>query len=414
MNATEIDRSATRCARRFEVYFGECNWDDLEELPELAAGSDNVDIVVNVTQTLNLTFRHLTGKNDENSQKGYFVDCINPLLSLFGYIGHIWTDKTNPDLKIQKKGGLETVFIVGEAKKVVNLPHTNLDSALSKALLLFGFSTKIFKEQWAADPDNRQILAGIRSLLKLRKPSKSLSSNDNDIQLSTMAEGLLANQYDNGIPHAPSPLENEMRQSAATVNDALVNDKIGAQDALHLWGATMQCCEVCIVERKKLGIVKSVRVMWYIRLEVDNGKCTLRISNGTYVFRKGFVGKLLRLIRFAETGHNNNLEPNDRASWACSGSHPTIQTENIRTDEDDSDEDDSDEDGDGSENGKNGNNETKRRHSRQHPNRGKRKQNVFRVLNTEEKFPVPVTSAQCSKQNASNQPPENNTASKAP
>eukprot|EP00978_Attheya_sp_CCMP212_P049168 scaffold627347_cov145-Attheya_sp.AAC.1 len=61
-----------------------------------------------------------------------------------------------------------------------------------------------------------------------------------------------------------------MRQSAATVNDTLVNDTIGAQDALHLWGATMQCCEVCIVERKKLGIVMSVRVMWYIRLEVDN------------------------------------------------------------------------------------------------------------------------------------------------
>eukprot|EP00978_Attheya_sp_CCMP212_P046958 scaffold421147_cov47-Attheya_sp.AAC.4 len=193
MNTTDIERSATKRARRFEVYFGECGWDDLEELPELAAGVKVRKIPTKITQTLNLTYLNITRKNDEDTQMYYFVDCINPLLSLFGYIGHHWTARSNPDLKIQKEDDPKSVVILGEAKKVANLPHTNLDSALSKALLLFGFSTKIFKEQWAADPESRQTLVGIQSLLKLRKPSKSLSSNDNDIQLSTMAEGLLAN-----------------------------------------------------------------------------------------------------------------------------------------------------------------------------------------------------------------------------
>ena len=84
------------------------------------------------------------------------------------------------------------------------------------------------------------------------------------------------------------------------------------KDPLYLWGATMQACLGCLKERRKVGIVMSTRVMFFIQLVVrgedTNRKCIIQISDGTQVYSKGFLKLFLRFIEYGSSQKLDSAE----------------------------------------------------------------------------------------------------------
>ena len=124
------------------------------------------------------------------------------------------------------------------------------------------------------------------------------STLDGQIQIDDLAN----------IPHDDSDIRNKMIESAKEVRSNLKEANIGSKDALNLWGATMQACEVSLIKRMKFTVVMSARIMWFVKLDIRADECTVLISDSILIGKPGFTQKLIRFIKLADDNNDNEVQ----------------------------------------------------------------------------------------------------------
>jgi hypothetical protein len=193
------------------------------------------------------------------------------------------------------------VILSGEGERSTKLPDTELPENASHQLCSFGFATVVAKTNPQANDDAAD---GLATLLQLdteflkrhgRKPRQS--------RASPLVESLLTAQ---GYIQQVADFVSACRIAPPTVR---------AMDAVNLWAAVMQACGCAVTSNRKLSIVLSGKMVWFVRLIVKNGACFVEITNGRRVDGKGFLMDIVRLLQYAENNANGAMNIQDKDEW---------------------------------------------------------------------------------------------------
>jgi hypothetical protein len=227
---------------------------------------------------------------------------IKNLLLHFGFKFNVHYSTPKSDFDFVANGDGRSV-ISGKGKTATKVPDTELPNDASHQLCSFGFAT--FVARTASTPF-------LGTLLNLDFGHRG--SHNPGSKASKFVVSLLT------APHG------DMAQVVTFVHSCLRQERIRAQDAVNLWAAVMQACLAAVTADRKVSIVLSIKMIWFIRLVVEHGVCYVEITNGRRVDGRGFLNDLVRFLRYAET--IGPMDTADKSAWE-------IAVEGILLDEDD-------------------------------------------------------------------------------
>jgi hypothetical protein len=239
-----------------------------------------------------ISFENILSAGDSEHQELILLNnTINQLLAHFQFNFHVY----GPPRRDFDFTTLENeVVLSGEGKRSTKLPDTELPQDASHNLCSFGFATHM------VDGAEDQLA----EVLRLSQPALTRDRrNPRASKASPFVESLLACGED-------------ITQVASFVNDcrtALPTPTVRATDAIDLWAAVMQACFAAVSSSKRVSMVLSVKMVWFIQLKVENGDCYIDITNGRRVDGKGFLMDLVRLLQYSK--QDEGLRKDEKDTW---------------------------------------------------------------------------------------------------
>jgi hypothetical protein len=77
--------------------------------------------------------------------------------------------------------------------------------------------------------------------------------------------------------------------------------------------AVMQACIAAVNSGKRVSMVLSGKMVWFIQLKVENGDCYVDIANRRRVDGKGILMDLVRLIQYSK--NDEGLSEDEKDAW---------------------------------------------------------------------------------------------------
>ena len=224
---------------------------------------------------------------------------FNKPLQRFGYL-FVVLDGDESDIEVTKPGQ-EDAFLFLDGKASTHLPRHTTDNpdCLWAELCIFGFATRIARTT-TRDNEKENARQHLVDMLGLRK-DKALKQQS-DCEPSAMTLALL----DNSQPDAPALTE--VTRVATIIRKELHEYRIEESDAVNLWAGVMQACHYSVAKGRRMSIVLSSRMFWYVKLvvveeeDVDlfGNRCRVMISDAHVVGSKGFMRKMVSFFIAAE------------------------------------------------------------------------------------------------------------------
>jgi hypothetical protein len=222
----------------------------------------------------------LSAGGSEHQELTLLNSTIHHLLAHFTFNFHIYSPpKRDFDFKT-----LEAVVLSGEGKRSTQLPDAELPQNASHNLCSFGLATHIAKTEPEVDGAANQLAF---LLLVSQHALKTHGRKPRESKASPFVESLLA-------------CGGDITQVANFINGcrtALPTPTVRAADAINLWAAVIQACIAAVNSGKRVSMVLSGKMVWFIQLKVENGDCYIEITNERRVDGKDFLMDLVRLLQ---------------------------------------------------------------------------------------------------------------------
>ena len=293
---SNVDRACTREFLRFKVHFDQFDVDaELKASKFHPAIEDAEDIKLALVATLRESFNAAMSESTlETSEVIFTFNVLNRQLEFFGYeIQQLAV----PDFKINKKTSTPVKTVIhGEAKQVMHLPQKPIRCDLSAHLCRFGFASMIARNTYNDTKWKPEGLLNLLGLTDKKRSKATKGTGTNGKQMSEMVKGLLKfsdetlgnekkidiDDIGRLLDHGQGThIQRKVIKSAGVVRSSLIEEKIVPTDAVNLWCATMQACEASYGIKMRFTIVMSARIMWFVKLDIEDKKCIASFESVT-------------------------------------------------------------------------------------------------------------------------------------
>ena len=251
---------------------------------------------------LDRTFGSKIATTGEIKEMSVLEQHVNLALASFGFIFNPVTG-SEYDFEINETdevGALDEIVVVGEGKESGMLPR--LCTEFGHELCWFGFATKIVKAQsrqtktWTKRYRELGVVLGFTKL----QPRKSVDGTASPLVLQLLKQ--------------EDPIKQEIIQAAGSVLTRLREGRQEPHDAVNLWAAVMQACLYTVRQGRKMTMVVSARVFWFIRLRTnEQQQCCIDISQGYHVGGQGLLRTLIQFLYLAK--REGDMEATEQQMW---------------------------------------------------------------------------------------------------